>query len=98
MFRTMLESLCADDKKKSVKFELDSKYYPAMLDFYEQSFFFDYLLNLNGTFALLLLCGFSLFCLTATLQRSADLSQFWYREFYLELSMGEQVQVHAIHT
>ncbi|EDQ89698.1 uncharacterized protein MONBRDRAFT_32353 [Monosiga brevicollis MX1] len=75
MFRTMLESLCADDKKKSVKSELDPKYYPGMQDMYERSFYFEYLLNFN-----------------ATLQRSADLSQLWYREFYLELTQGARVQ------
>lgn len=48
MLRTMLESICADDKKKSVKHELDSKYYPAMLEFYKESYYFSYLLNFNG--------------------------------------------------
>jgi hypothetical protein len=44
----MLESICAHDKKKSVKHELDSKYYPVMLDFYKESYYFTYLLNFNG--------------------------------------------------
>ena len=49
MFRTMLESLCMDDSKKSVKLELDSKYYDDMQSMYRSSFYFDYLLNFNGS-------------------------------------------------
>jgi cytoplasmic FMR1 interacting protein len=33
-----------------------------------------------------------LFCI-ATLKQCADLSQLWYREFYLELTMGRKIQV-----
>lgn len=29
----------------------------------------------------------------ATLKQCADLSQLWYREFYLELTMGRKIQV-----
>ena len=112
MFRTMLESLCADDKKKSLKLDLDSKYYAPMLDMYNRSFFFEYLLNLNGKLrhGLRLLddisgsmCCLCLhvtltrpLCDAATLQHSADLSQLWYREFYLELTQGVRVQVRAL--
>eukprot|EP00911_Craspedida_sp_UC1_P002217 UC1_evm1s1691 len=49
MFRTMLESLCADDKKKSVKSEIDSKFYGPMNDFYRASFYFSHLLHFNET-------------------------------------------------
>ena len=33
------------------------------------------------------------FCMIATLKQCADLSQLWYREFYLELTMGRKIQV-----
>lgn len=69
MLRTMLESLCNDPKKKSLTSELDSKFLPSMLEFYNRSFYFDALLNFNQT-----------------LQRASDLSQLWYREYYLELT------------
>ena len=48
MLRTMLESMCNDDKKKSIKQEIDSKYYDAMMAFYNESYFYSYLLNFNG--------------------------------------------------
>ena len=28
-----------------------------------------------------------------TLQQCCDLSQLWYREFYLEMTMGKRIQV-----
>ena len=31
---------------------------------------------------------------TETLQQCCDLSQLWYREFYLEMTMGRRIQVH----
>jgi len=75
MFRTMLESLCADTKKKSLREELDSSHVKAMLEFYERSYFFSDLLNYNHC-----------------LQRATDLSQLWYREYHLELTMGTMIQ------
>lgn len=48
MLRTMLESLCADDKKKSIKHEIDPKFYDAMLAFYHESYFYPYLVSFNG--------------------------------------------------
>lgn len=75
MLRTMLESLCADEKKKSLKEEIDPKHQPALEAFYARSLFFDHLLRFNET-----------------LQEAADLSQFWFREFFLELSAGKRIQ------
>ena len=31
--------------------------------------------------------------LTGTLQECCDLGQLWYREFYLEMTKGERIQV-----
>eukprot|EP00039_Didymoeca_costata_P002102 m.57505 g.57505 ORF g.57505 m.57505 type:complete len:1269 (-) comp11113_c1_seq1:133-3939(-) len=69
MLRTMLESVCADHKKKSLTSDMESKHLPAMLQFYHRSFYFQALLNFSKT-----------------LQRASDLSQLWYREYYLELT------------
>lgn len=62
--------------------------------FHKQSFFWDYLLNFDGE-NILILFDFhhDFFCLTATLKQCGDLSQLWYREFYLELTMGRKIQV-----
>ncbi len=35
----------------------------------------------------------SVFVITGTLQSCCDLSQFWYREFYLEMTLGKRIQV-----
>lgn len=75
MMRTMLESLCADEKKKSLKEEIDPKHYAQLEAFYARSFFFDHLMRFNET-----------------LHEAADLSQFWFREFFLELSAGRRIQ------
>ena len=145
MMLTMLESLCADDKKKSLKHDLDSKFHGPMLAFYNTAKNYFHLLNFKGTLA----CSMQLFlpCFTptngshthslthslththiltltlkltlkrtlkhttlhfthsfthspllpsvrsASLHQAADLSQLWYREFYLELSNGRHIQV-----
>ncbi|EGD72022.1 hypothetical protein PTSG_00038 [Salpingoeca rosetta] len=75
MMRTMLESLCADDKKKSLKHDLDSKFHGPMLTFYNSTKHYFHLLNFKSS-----------------LQEAADLSQLWFREFYLELSNGKHIQ------
>lgn len=75
MLRTMLESLCADNKKKSLQGDLDSKDLPAMREFYKRSYDFGWLLNYNQC-----------------IQKASDLSQLWYREFFLELTMGSMIQ------
>eukprot|EP00035_Acanthoeca_spectabilis_P004839 m.107332 g.107332 ORF g.107332 m.107332 type:complete len:1266 (-) comp12746_c0_seq1:41-3838(-) len=75
MFRTMLESLCADEKKKSLRDDLESSSVKVMLEFYERSYFYKDLLNYNHC-----------------LQRASDLSQLWYREYHLELTMGTMIQ------
>lgn len=72
----MLESLCADDKKKSLKSEMDDKHLPPLEEFYLKTFSFETLLTFNET-----------------MQEVCDLSQFWYREFFLELTMGKRIQV-----
>ena len=37
-----------------------------------------------------------LICLIGTLREACDLSQLWFREFYLELTMGERIQVRML--
>ena len=64
MMLTMLESLCADDKKKSLKHDLDSKFHGPMLAFYNTAKNYFHLLNFKGTLA----CSMQLFlpCFTPT--------------------------------
>lgn len=75
MLRTMLESLCSDNKKKSLQGDLDAKDLPAMQKFFRRSYDFGWLLNYNQC-----------------IQKASDLSQLWYREFFLELTMGKMIQ------
>jgi cytoplasmic FMR1 interacting protein len=75
MLRTMLESLCADTKKKSLMGDIESKDLPALQAFYQRSYDFRWLLNYNEC-----------------IQKAGDLSQLWYREFFLELTMGQMIQ------
>eukprot|EP00051_Salpingoeca_urceolata_P004991 m.69469 g.69469 ORF g.69469 m.69469 type:complete len:1254 (+) comp13989_c0_seq2:242-4003(+) len=75
MLRTMVESLCRDDKKKALRADIGDKHLPPLDSFYSHTFWFPYLLDFNQT-----------------LQESVDLSQLWYREFFLELSMGQRIQ------
>jgi len=75
MLRTMLESLCADTKKKSLMADVDAKDLPSLKEFYERSYNFNWLLNFNES-----------------VQAASDLSQLWYREYFLELTMGQMIQ------
>ena len=51
MLRTMLESLCADEKKKSLQEEIDQKHLPSLVAFYTRTLSFDHLLRFNGMLA-----------------------------------------------
>eukprot|EP00040_Diaphanoeca_grandis_P031270 m.186745 g.186745 ORF g.186745 m.186745 type:complete len:1253 (-) comp32277_c0_seq1:190-3948(-) len=75
MLRTMLESLCADTKKKSLVADVDARDLPSLRAFYERSYNFKWLLNFNES-----------------VQMASDLSQLWYREYFLELTMGQMIQ------
>jgi len=53
----------------------------------------NYLLTQLGSFASFkYVSHFPIVCVTETLQECCDLSQLWYREFYLELTMGRRIQ------
>ncbi|CAH1778161.1 unnamed protein product [Owenia fusiformis] len=76
MVRTMLESLVTDKGgKKTLRKDVDTQFISATLDFHQKSFFWNYLLNFNGS-----------------LQMCCDLSQLWFREFFLEMTMGKRIQ------
>lgn len=75
MLRTMLESLCIDDKKKSLKHDLEKDHIKDLEAFYNRSWYYSHLENFSES-----------------LQEATDLSQLWYREFFLELTMGKSVQ------
>lgn len=103
MVRTMLESLVADKSgsKKTLRSGLEG---PTILDiekFHRESFFYTHMLNFSGKLSELLKCydrerlildreWFSVFA--ETLQQCCDLSQLWFREFFLELTMGRRIQ------
>ena len=76
-------------------YSADYNHLSIIEQFHKQSFFWDYLLNFDGTSSLyssflkLILSFFTI----ATLKQCGDLSQLWYREFYLELTMGRKIQV-----
>ncbi|MEQ2183679.1 Cytoplasmic FMR1-interacting protein 2 [Goodea atripinnis] len=78
MVRTMLESLIADKSgsKKTLRSSLDGPIVVAIEDFHKHSFFFTHLLNFSAE----------------ALQQCCDLSQLWFREFFLELTMGRRIQ------
>lgn len=105
MVRTMLESLIADKSggKRTLRKDIDGSYLVAIDQFHKNSFFWNYLLNFNGiVHSTIEWCSrrfktlipkFGLKFKTETLQQSCDLSQLWYREFYLEMTMGKRIQV-----
>jgi hypothetical protein len=71
---------------------LDYAHLSLIEQFHKQSFFWDYLLNFDGKSSLGS-CWQKARIFLATLKKCADLSQLWYREFYLELTMGRKIQV-----
>ncbi|KAL5012024.1 hypothetical protein ScPMuIL_010575 [Solemya velum] len=77
MVRTMLESLTAEKSggRRTLRRDIDDQHLVAINNFHKQSFFWNYLLNLNQS-----------------LYNCCDLSQLWYREFYLEMTMGKRIQ------
>ena len=100
MVRTMLESLVSDRSKgkKTLRKDIDPKHLEAIENFHTNSFFWAYLLNLSGNMSFFILVTFILFntnfeLLSESLQKCCDLSQMWYREFYLEMTMGKKIQV-----
>lgn len=52
MLRSMLESLCIDEKKKSLKNDISEKYLGAMEAFFHESYFYTDMLNFNREFCL----------------------------------------------
>ena len=61
--------------------------------FHQASFFWDYLLNFDGQWITSTNSDVHVYKFIATLKNCADLSQLWYRESYLELTMGRKFQV-----
>ena len=101
--RTMLESLLSEKagQKKSLRSELHQASLPEFEHFHRNSYFFTHILNFNSkplppqllhvhvrTYSLLYMP-----CIVGTLRECCDLSQLWFREFYLELTMGQRIQV-----
>ncbi|OQV18248.1 Cytoplasmic FMR1-interacting protein [Hypsibius exemplaris] len=78
MVRTMLESLISDKSsgKRTLRKDIEGVYLMAIDGFHKQSFNWPYLLNFNESLQ----------------DVAVDLSQLWYREFYLEMTMGKRIQ------
>ncbi|GAV08221.1 hypothetical protein RvY_17946 [Ramazzottius varieornatus] len=78
MVRTMLESLISDKSggKRTLRKDIEGPYLMAIDAFHKQSFYWPYLLNFRESLQ----------------EVAADLSQLWYREFYLEMTMGKRIQ------
>ena len=99
MVRTMLESLISDRTaakgKKSLRSHLSDTHITEIEQFHKKSFYWSYLLNLSGkVYVHRLLIYFNYFAtLKDSLQKCCDLSQMWYREFFLEMTMGKKIQV-----
>lgn len=106
MVRTMLESLIADKSggKRTLRKDIDGQYLFQIDQFHKTSFYWSYLLNFSGKYRCLVFSNSQLFsafsqhnfpflCSTESLQNCCDLSQLWYREFYLEMTMGRKIQV-----
>ncbi|EUB63727.1 Cytoplasmic FMR1-interacting protein [Echinococcus granulosus] len=82
LVRTMLE-LMIDQASPAAKYhslrkELDSNTMAAIETFLKNSFYWPYLLNFSGEMETLVKC--------------CDLSQLWYREFFLEIANGKRIQ------
>ena len=75
----MLESLISDKSggKRTLRKDIEGPYLMAIDTFHKQSFYWPYLLNFRESLQ----------------EVAADLSQLWYREFYLEMTMGKRIQV-----
>jgi len=103
MVRTMLESLIAEKSgtKRVLKKDIEDNILLAIEQFHKESFHWNYLINFSGMQYSSLVLFFlptsyfsSKTCiLVESLQQCCDLSQLWYREFYLEMTMGKRIQV-----
>lgn len=98
MVRTMLESLIADKSggKRTLRKDIDGQYLVQIDQFHKTSFYWSYLLNFSGMYVLYNIKNNVIifpYPFLESLQNCCDLSQLWYREFYLEMTMGRKIQV-----
>lgn len=102
MIRTQLESLISDkaiNGRRTLRKDIDAQYLISIDQFHKQSFFWSYLLNFSRKLLLIFLFVsfvYISFFRAETLRECCDLSQLWYREFYLEMTMGRRIQVNVI--
>lgn len=96
----MLESLISEKagQKKSLRSELHQPSLPDFEHFHRVSYFFTHILNFNSKtilslYSYCIASSLNVCCITGTLRECCDLSQLWFREFYLELTMGQRIQV-----
>lgn len=80
LVRTMLESLISAKSgvgsKRTLRKDIEGPYVLAIDEFHRQSFFWSYLLQFSDSL----------------MECTSDLSQLWFREFYLEMTRGERIQ------
>lgn len=95
MIRTQLESLVSDKAlsgRRTLRKDIDGQHLINIDQFHKQSFFWSYLLNFSRKETLFFKTEINFFFLIETLRECCDLSQLWYREFYLEMTMGKRIQ------
>lgn len=93
--------------KKTLRSSLEGPTIMDIEKFHRESFFYTHLLNFSGKrkkdkcdpealllqqTALIKNPALSSPCFAETLQQCCDLSQLWFREFFLELTMGRRIQ------
>ena len=94
----MLESLIADKSggKRTLRKDIDGQALMKIDEFHKTSFNWNYLLNFSSKKRRKMIIeqrNLTLFLpATESLQDCCDLSQLWYREFYLEMTMGARIQ------
>lgn len=98
--RTMLESLISDKSggKRTLRKDIDGNVLMKIDEFHKTSFNWNYLLNFSSewnyrsSFEGLFSITRTVSAFPESLQDCCDLSQLWYREFYLEMTMGNRIQ------
>lgn len=97
MIRTMVESLISEKGgRKVLRQDLNQRDIPGLEAFVRRSFFYKHLLDFSRKQCFL--CSDCVifcygWCLLGVLRECCDLSQLWFREFHLELTMGKRIQV-----
>ncbi|VDN03135.1 unnamed protein product [Thelazia callipaeda] len=90
MARTMTESLISERSggKKALRKDIESKYVERLAQFLRISFHWPALLTFSGNVNRNQIKE----AVSESLRECCELSQLWFREFYLEMTMGRRIQ------